>query len=87
MESNSLTIMSFILYNNNLKVNFSAGEWILVVGVDGALDRYRLFLYESIASKDRSDLPSHLSLVSAGVPRATQFFRIRTFSLWCFSGD
>lgn len=81
--------MSFILYNNKLKANFSAGEWVVVVGTNGALDRYSLFLYESIAGKDRSDLPSHLSLVRAGIqfPVATQFFRIETFSLWCFSGD
>lgn len=42
MGSNSLMI---ILYNNKIKVNFRAGGWILVVGIDVALDRNLPFLH------------------------------------------
>lgn len=38
-------IMSFILYNNKIKVNFSTEEWILVVGIYVALDGNLPFLY------------------------------------------
>lgn len=40
MGANSLMMMSFILY----KVNFSTGEWILVLGIYVALDRNLPFL-------------------------------------------
>lgn len=45
MGSNSLMIITFILYNNKIKVSFSTGEWILVVGVYVSLDRNLPFLY------------------------------------------
>jgi len=37
--------MSFILYNNKIKLNFSTGEWILVVRIYVVLDRCLPFLY------------------------------------------
>lgn len=45
MGSNSLMIKSFILYNSKIEVNFSAGEWILVVRIYVALDRNLPFFY------------------------------------------